>query len=151
MTYDARELGSAAIGAAHYVISYGKPNTWGVFMNVRALGKAIAEIPAGPQSELIQAAAAQVKRGPEGDIPEVQDEIDPAMPEALRPTATIALNKALPVIAKLDDEGKAQVRHWLIGIAERVAAASKDKGDKVKVSPAERQAIAEITALLGAA
>jgi len=151
MTYDARELGSAAMGAAHYVISYGKPNTWGVLMDVRALGKAISAIPAGPQTALIEAAAAQIKRGPEGDIPEVHDEIDPAAPDGLRTTAEIALCKGVPVIAGLDDEGKVQVRHWLIGIAEQVAAASKDKGDKVKVSPAERQAIAEITMLLGSA
>jgi hypothetical protein len=55
----------------------------------------------------------------------------------------------VPVLGALSDDAAANVRTWLLGVAEHVAEAAKDKGGSEKVSPAEAAAIEELRTLLG--
>jgi hypothetical protein len=55
---------------------------------------------------------------------------------------------ALPVLHELPADAADQARACLLGVTEHVAAATKDKGGKKKVSSAEAAAIEELEALL---
>ncbi len=58
------------------------------------------------------------------------------------------VEEALPVLTALPPDGAEPVRQWLLRVAEKVAAASKDKGGSEKVTEAEAGAIEDLRILL---
>lgn len=70
-------------------------------------------------------------------------------PEALRAEALDAIRDTAPLLARLTDDERTGLRHWLLGVAEAEAEGAPERSAGEPVSDRERQALAEVAALLG--
>ncbi|WP_402464835.1 hypothetical protein [Isoptericola aurantiacus] len=139
------KLADAAMGCTEYVMAYSRAGTWGMIKEVFAMRSAAGDVSHGPGHELISATRKHLSdRSDSGPTIDAEDK------DALRADGQRLVESALPTVAQLPPDVAEQVRAWLIGIAEKVAGASKDKGGSEKVSDAEAAAIEDLRRLLHA-
>lgn len=133
----------AAMGCMHYVMGHSHASTWGVVKEAFALRSAVGDVPDGPARDLLRAAQARITTGsaPGPSIDSKEKERQVSEGRSL-------VEEALPVLASLTPDAADQVREWLLGVAEKVAAAAKDKGGSEKVTEAEAEAIRDLHTLL---
>jgi hypothetical protein len=137
------KVASAAMGCTEYVMAHSRAGKFGMVKEAFAMRSAVGDVPKGPAGELIGAAHQRLS-GESDSGPN----IDATDKDRLLADGRRRVEEVVPVIAQLSPEAADQVRGWLLGIAEKVAGASKDKGGSDKVSEAEARAIEEIRGLL---
>jgi hypothetical protein len=137
------KVASAAMGATEYVMASSRAGKFGMLKEVFAMRSAVGEVPKGPGSDVIRAAHQRLS-GESDSGPS----IDATDKERLGADGRRRVEEVVPVLSQLDPEAADAVRSWLLGIAEKVANASKDKGGSDKVSEDEARAIEEIRGLL---
>lgn len=136
----------AAMGATYYVWGSNDSGFFGLIKEVLALRGAAADVPPGASAELLRDARLRLVKERTGI-----EEVGPQDKDRQREVGLRELRGVLPVLAALPPDQADQVRTWLIGIAEHVAAAATDRGGGAVVSDAERAALAEIGGVLGMA
>jgi len=137
------KVASAAMGCTEYVMAHSRAGKFGMVKEAFAMRSAVGDVPRGAGSELIGAAHQRLS-GESDSGPN----IDATDKDRLLADGRRRVEEVVPVIAQLSPEAADQVRGWLLGIAEKVAGASKDKGGSDKVSEGEARAIVEIRGLL---
>ncbi|WP_353809504.1 hypothetical protein [Agromyces sp. SYSU T00194] len=140
---DVNVVALAAMGCTQFVMGHNSSGKWGMLKEALAMRNALGDVPAGPGQELIRAAKEQLSG--DGDS---GPNIDATDKDLMVSTGRSYVEGVLPVLRALPEDAAANVRGWLIGVAERVAAASKDKGGSDKVSPEEAAAIEQLRILL---
>jgi hypothetical protein len=138
-------LAGAAMGCTEYVMGHSQASKWGMVKEAFAMRSAVGDVPSGPGADLIRAAQKKLSAGSDSST-----SIDATNKDLMVADGRRRVEEALPVLAELPADAADQVRRWLIGIAEKVAAAAKDKGGSDNVSEAEASAIAELRGLLNA-
>ncbi|MGR2751950.1 hypothetical protein [Agromyces arachidis] len=140
---EVNQVALAAMGCTQFVMGHNATGKWGMLKEAFAMRSALGDIPAGPGQDLILAAKEQLSG--EG---ESGPSIDATDKDLMISTGRSYVEGVLPVLHALPEEAAANVRAWLLGVAEHVAGAAKDKGGSDKVSPAEAAAIDELRTLL---
>jgi hypothetical protein len=113
----------------------------GMFRETIAMSKAYAEARAQHgESELLDEIVADKPRMERGKVHNPEELRDQAI-DCLRDATTLLEHKATT-------EERDDYRHFVLTVANKVAAAHREKGKQV--SPAEQQAIQDITTALGA-
>ncbi|WP_217275156.1 hypothetical protein [Microbacterium hominis] len=140
---DVKRVALAAMGCTQFVMGHNSTGKWGMLKEALAMRSAAGDIPAGPGQDLIRAARDHLSG--DGDSGPNIDATDKGL---MISTGRAYVQGVLPVLRALPDDAAANVRTWLLGVAEHVAEASKDKGGSDKVSPAEAAAIDELRAIL---
>jgi hypothetical protein len=136
-------VASAAMGCTEYVMAHSGAGKFGMVKEAFAMRSAAGDVPKGPGNEVIAAARQRLSAGSDSET-----SIDATDKDRMRADGRRRVEEALPVIAQLPAEAADQVRGWLLGIAQKVAEASKDKGGSEKVSDAEAAAIEDLRGLL---
>ncbi|MDZ4045664.1 MAG: hypothetical protein U1E32_07790 [Rhodoglobus sp.] len=108
-----------------------------------AMRGAVSDIPSGAGHDLIRAAREKLSEGSSSG-----PDIDATDKDLMISEGRSHVEAVVPVLRALPDDAAAHVRAWLLGVAEHVAKASKDKGGSEKVSPAETAALEELGILL---
>jgi len=141
---DVEKVALAAMGCTQFVMGHNASGKWGMVKEAFAMRSALGDIPSGPGADLLQAAKDHLS----GDN-DSGPNIDATDKDLMISTGRDYVQGVLPVLASLPAEAAENVRTWLIGVAQNVAEASKDKGGSDKVSPEEAAAIAEVRTMLG--
>ena len=137
------KVASAAMGCTEYVMAHSRAGKFGMVKEAFAMRSAVGDVPKGPGSEIVSAAHQHLS-GESDSGPN----IDATDKDRMLADGRRRIDEVLPVLAQLTPEAADAVRSWLLGIAEKVANASKDKGGSDKVSEDEARAIEEIRGLL---
>jgi hypothetical protein len=136
-------IAMAAMGCTQFVMGHSQSGKWGMLKEAIAMTSALGDVPSGAGQDLIRAAkdhlSASGSSGPS---------IDATDKDLMISDGRAHVEAVVPVLRELPEDAAANVRAWLLGVAERVAAASKDKGGSEKVSPAEAAAIEELRTIL---
>jgi hypothetical protein len=140
---DVSSVARAAMGCTQFVMGHSQAGKWGMVKEALAMRSAAGDIPAGPGRDLIRAAREHLSG--DGDSGPAIDAMDK---DLMISEGRSHVEAVVPVLRALPEDAAANVRVWLLGVAERVAGASKDKGGSEKVSPAEAAAIEELRTLL---
>jgi hypothetical protein len=69
-------------------------------------------------------------------------------PADLRADAVARIRETVPLLARLGDEERTGLRHWLLGVAEAEAEGAPERTADERVSEREREELAEVAALL---
>jgi hypothetical protein len=136
-------VASAAMGCTEYVMAHSRAGKFGMVKEAFAMRSAVGDVPKGAGNELIAAAHQRLSAGSDSET-----SIDATDKDRMREDGRRRVEEALPVIGQLAPDAADQVRGWLLGIAQKVAEASKDKGGSEKVSDAEAGAIEDLRRLL---
>jgi hypothetical protein len=137
------KVAGAAMGCTEYVMAHSRAGKIGMVKEAFAMRSAVGDVPSGPGSDIISAAHQRLSAGSDSG-----SSIDATDKDRLRADGQRLVEEALPVIAQLPPDAAEQVRGWLLGIAQKVAQASKDKRGTEKVSEAEAEAIEDLRRLL---
>ena len=137
------KVASAAMGCTEYVMAHSRAGKFGMVKEAFAMRSAVGDVPKGPGGEIISAAHERLSGGSDSG-----PNIDATDKDRMLADGRRRVEEVVPVLAELTPEAADQVREWLLGIARKVAEASKDKGGSDKVSDAEAKAIEEIRGLL---
>jgi hypothetical protein len=137
------KVASAAMGCTEYVMAHSRAGKFGMVKEAFAMRSAVGDVPKGPGGEIISAAHERLSGGSDSG-----PNIDATDKDRMLADGRRRVEEVVPVLAELTPEAADQVREWLLGIARKVAEASKDKGGSDKVSEAEAGAIEEIRGLL---
>lgn len=140
---DVRSVALAAMGCTQFVMGHSQASKWGMLKEAFAMRSAVGDVPSGAGKDLIRAARAQMSEGSDSG-----PSIDATDKELMTSEGRANVAQVLPVLRSLPADAAVNVRTWLLGVAEHVAEAAKDKGGSDKVSPAEAAAIDELRALL---
>lgn len=70
-------------------------------------------------------------------------------PVTLRADALDAMRAATPLLARLTDEERTGLRHWLLGVGEAEAGGAPERRADELISTRERDELAEIAEILG--
>ena len=139
------------LAASLYVI-VASPSVFGSIKEITAMSKELAKAATRPENtELLRFMLADyqdadtVKRVTV-DIKGKPDEVKAELAEAIQKTVALLNEKAAP-------EESTQIREWMYELSVKVAEAAKEGGflgiGAVRVSDAEKQALAELADLLG--
>ncbi|WP_297081423.1 hypothetical protein [uncultured Demequina sp.] len=140
---DVEKVALAAVGCTQFVMGHNRSGKFGMVKEAFAMRSALGDIPSGPGHDLIQAAKDHLS-GDNDSGPNV----DATDKDLMISTGRAYIDGVLPVLASLPADAAENVRTWLLGVAQNVAEASKDKGGSDKVSPEEAAAIDELRTLL---
>jgi len=141
---DVNAVAQAVMGCTQFVMGHNESSKWGMVKEAFAMRSALGDVPSGPGQDLIRAAKEQLSG--DGDS---GPSIDATDKELMISEGRAHLAPVVPVLQSLPADAAANVRAWLLGVAQNVAEASKDKGGSDKVSPAEAAAIEELRTMLG--
>jgi hypothetical protein len=136
-------VAQAAMGCTQFVMGHSHAGKFGMLREAFAMRSAVGDVPAGPGHDLLRAARQRLSAGDDSG-----NSIDATDKDLMISDGRAKVEGVLPVLRELPADAADQVRAWLLGVAEHVAAAAKDKGSKEKVSPAEAAAIEELRTLL---
>lgn len=146
-----KDLLAGPIASSLYII-VASPSVFGSIKELATMGKALSETALNPENtELLRYMLADFKDGETikivtPDFKGKPDESAAVLRAAIEKSVALLNEKATP-------EESAQIRQWMYDLAVKTAEAAKEGGifgiGAVRVSDAEKQALAELATILG--